>query len=129
MRPAIIALALLSLAASYTDAEAIHAIAGEARGEPFAGQVAIGEAIRNRGTLRGVYGLNVPVSKFSESELKTAARAWRDSERSTLTGGAVGWGSESDWEKFRKYKWFSSTVETVQIGGHRFWKLKTGGSR
>ena len=40
------------------DAQAVRAIVGEAAGESFEGKLAIACAIRNRGNLHGVYGLN-----------------------------------------------------------------------
>lgn len=129
MRPLIIGLALLSLGASYADDQAIRAIVGEARGEPFVGQVAVGEAIRNRGTLKGVYGAYVDVPQITVHEWSQARSAWRVSKTSNLTNGAIGWGNESDWHKFTRYKWFKNTVETVRIGRHRFYRLKTKGEK
>ena len=125
MRAVIIALAVLSLGANFTDEQAIRAIAGEARGEPFAGQIAVGEAIRNRGTLRGVYGAAVPRKLVSAREWLTAKSAWRVSATSTLTGGAIGWGNEKDWRKFVRCAWFKNTVKTVTISGHTFYRMKT----
>src|SRR3990167_2373542 len=70
---------LSSAEAAVPEAEAVHAIMGEARGESYAGKLALAEAIRNRGHLGGVYGVNVPMAKLVREKPKTwddARRAW-----------------------------------------------------
>lgn len=97
-------------------------ILGEAAGESFDGKVAIGEAIRNRGGVSGVYGCDR--AKFANSQdAKTkqdAFRAWEVSKRSSLTGGADHWESTD----FKTPPWSKDMTFTVQIGKHRFYKGK-----
>lgn len=89
---AIVLIPNLVNAAEYTDEEAVKCIMGEARGEGYESMVAHGEAIRNRGTLKGVYGCN---AKFSEPDWvwAKARKAWHESAYTNITNGADHWGS------------------------------------
>lgn len=102
---------------------AIKAIVGEAEGENFIGKVAIGEAIRNRRTLKGVYGLNSKrLGLASPSVWKDAEKAWLESVGSNLTKGADVWGSKADVRIFKRQAWFKSYEHTVTIGNHLFFR-------
>lgn len=105
--------------------DAVRAIMGEARGESYLGKVAIAEAVRARGTLKGVYGFK---AKFSEPDRvwDEARRAWEESKKTNLTKGATVWGNKSDVAIFKKTRWFKSYELTAQIGGHYFFRLKRG---
>lgn len=104
--------------------KAVNAILGEAEGEPYLGKVALGEALRNRGTFRGVYGLSSPrLSKASARVRAECEKAWRESGTSSLVSGADVWGTDSDVKKFRKTKWFKSYKFVRKIGSHSFFKL------
>ena len=63
-----------------SSSDATNAIVGEAAGEPYAVKLGVACAIRNRGSLRGVYGFQSPVTRHSSlSVWNDAARAWRES--------------------------------------------------
>lgn len=57
--------------------DAVDAIVGEAADQDFETMVCIAQAIRNRGTLKGVYGFHAKHNKAENSETWEAARdAW-----------------------------------------------------
>jgi len=130
-KQAIVAIFLLSffstreLFAAVSESLAVKAIMGEARGEAYIGKVAIGESIRNRGHLKGVYGLN---AKFSEPKWvwDSATRAWHESAHTNLTKNADHWFSEEDMKKLSKNppRWFKRLEPTVKIGRHSFYRRK-----
>jgi hypothetical protein len=63
--------------AAIPDHLAVKAIVGEGANQSDAALLAIASAIRNRGTLHGVYGLNSPVTRTASRNLWTRAeRAW-----------------------------------------------------
>ena len=97
----------------------IHCIMGEARGEGLIGMTAIAEAMRNRGTLKGVYGCK---ATFSEPNWvwRIARQAWLDSYDSNLTKGATHWESTD----FVIPYWVKAMDITVTIGKHVFYKEK-----
>lgn len=112
--------ALTRPAHAYTNEEAVNAIIGEAAGEPFIGQVSVGEVIRRRGSLRGVYGATAKRT-HTKIEIATARRAWAASEASCYVPGAMGWGNAADIKKFQKTKWFKNCKIVKQIAHHYFW--------
>ena len=95
----------------------LHAIIGEASGEGFVGMLAVSGAIRNRGTLDGVYGSN---HKRKESSLVfvKAVLGWSLSKLIDITNGATHWESI----KFKTPYWSKSMTLTKQIGNHKFWR-------
>lgn len=102
----------------------VRAIIGEAEGEGYTGMLAIAGAIRNRGTLKGVYGLHAPrVRKhlYSQHTLALATQAWIASRSLDITKGATGWGSAKDVEIFKKSSWWPSVYFTAHIGNHYFY--------
>jgi spore germination cell wall hydrolase CwlJ-like protein len=112
-------------ASSIPDSKAIAAIIGEAEGESLQGKIAVAEVIRNRGSLKGIYGVSAPrVLKklYSAQTLADATRAWELSKTSNLTGGAMGWGNAADIRKFKTQRWFKKCRVVKQIGNHYFWK-------
>jgi len=105
--------------ADFTDLQAIRCIIGEAEDQGYIGMVAIGEAIRNRGHLKGVYGCtSVRLLSVGDWLVDQASEAWRDSETSNLVKGADHWHSDREkpvwWEKY-------GTL-TAKIGNHKFYK-------
>ena len=109
----------------YTDSKAIAAIIGEAENQSLDGMIAVGEVIRNRGSLKGIYGVSAPrvVKKlYSADTLMKATKAWQMSKTSNLTDGADGWGNASDIRIFKTQKWFKKCHVTKKIGDHYFWK-------
>ena len=104
----------------------VQAIIGEAESEPYLGKVAIGEALRNRKSFKGVYGLNSPRIRTASTDLvRICQQAWQDSASTNLVGGATVWGNASDVVKFKKQKWFKNMVFVTQIGGHFFYKERS----
>lgn len=110
--------------AQLTNKNAILSIIGEAEGEPQRGRLAVACAIRSRGHLRGVYGLNAPrvkSKKYSQSTYKAAALAWEQSaipSNCGFIGGANGWENIG---AFGAPSWVKYSTLTAVIGSHRFY--------
>lgn len=116
----IVALLIPTVGMAYTKKEAISTIVGEASGEGFTGMVLVAEAIRNRGSLKGCYGLHATHSHYETKHTwDLAADAWQLSESTHLTHGATGWGSTQDWKKldFKRGK-----IITIVWNNHIFYK-------
>lgn len=115
----------LSHAESYTDEQAVKAIIGEAENQGSQGMLAVACAIRNRGTLQGVYGFKAPrvIKKLFSNQTKIQAiKAWDKSqypnECSFIDGG-------NHWENinaFGKPKWAYSMKETYRYKDHVFYR-------
>jgi len=110
-------LTVLILTLALTDAEGIRCLMGEARGESYICQVATAEAIRNRGTTKGVYGCS---AKFNEPAWvwKRAEKAWHESATTNLVKDADHWESTD----FKVPYWAKSMTVTAQHGKHVFYK-------
>jgi hypothetical protein len=99
---------------------AVDAIIGEAEGEPYEGMLAIAAAIRNRGTLQGVQGLQserVKKHRYGSKVFVNAIRAYEDSRTKDPTNGADSWFTldyNAQWIEACEYK--------VTIGHHKFYK-------
>lgn len=108
------------------DNNAIMAIIGEAENQGYEGMYAVACAIRNRGTLKGVYGYKAPrvVKKlYSKKIAEQAERAWYESQY----GQDVTLGSDH-WENvtaFGKPYWADSMEKTVKIGDHQFYRSRS----
>lgn len=99
--------------------KAVKAIVGEAEGESLKGKTAVAEAIRNRGSLEGVVGLNSPrVKKAKPWVYRDARKAWKDSTRTNLVKGATHWESTD----FPRPSWTDEMEQTTRVGKHRFYK-------
>ena len=114
-------------ALKFTDQEAVRAIVGEASGEggnklvlKHKSMYAIACALRNRGTLKGVYGLNAKhVNKEPAWVFDMALKAWLASEDGPdVTLGAT----HLDNLDFQRPYWADSMIPTVKIGSHTFYK-------
>ena len=113
-------------AASFNSYNCVKALIGEVEGESFLTKLATAECLRNRGTLKGVYGINSKrIAKASDKVKADCLRAWTESSRTNLVKGATVWGNASDVKIFKKSKWFKSYEQTAQVGRHYFFKLKT----
>lgn len=103
--------------------KAILAIIGEAENQGYEGMLAVSCAIRNRGSLKGVYGLNAPRVRhglYTKGTWLLARKAWR---RSSWGESIVG--QSNAWENttaFGKPYWASSCEETVTIKDHVFFR-------
>lgn len=124
----IIAMVLLCLlvpstvkAAPIPEALAVKAIIGEAANQGYQGMFAVAHAIRNRGTLSGVYGLNAK-RKEPQWVHEMALKAWRASAvRATdPTHGATLW---ENIKAFGRPNWnFSKLTKTYEYKDHSFYK-------
>lgn len=131
-------LTLFSLAVDFGfggDLIPIQTIYLEARGESLEGKIAIAEVIRNRAFKRGLSfeavclqpkqfscwnepkkNAKEALSRMSAKEYHEAARAWHESEFSSLIGGADHYYNP----KLCSPKWAKKLNEVKTIGQHRF---------
>lgn len=109
--------------ASVKESDAVRAIVGEAENQGYRGMVAVAEAIRNRGHLKGVYGLRRDLSKTPRPVLlklyRDAKRAWKESKNTTLVNGGDHWENVKD---FGMPKWAKRMKVTATIGDHVFFR-------
>ena len=111
-----------------TSKSAILAIIGEAEGENYLGKVIIGEIIRRRGSLKGVYGANsrrVKQHLYSQATYDECKKAWKESARTNYSEHADGWGNAADLVVFRRSAWFKKCYIVKQVGSHYLWKEKS----
>lgn len=111
---------------SINNKQAILAIIGEAENQDWEGMYAVACAIRNRGTLKGVYGiyaLRVINHKYSKFTYALAELAWHNSEyrKDDITNGATHW---ENINAFGKPYWVKDMVETFRYKDHVFYKVK-----
>jgi spore germination cell wall hydrolase CwlJ-like protein len=113
-------LILLPLSAlAIDDNQAVRAIVGESSNQGTNGMLAVACAIRNRGTLAGVMGLKAHHIKTEPRWVwARARRAWADSLKGDITGGATCWENE---RAFGKPYWARYMRRTVTIGDHVFY--------
>ena len=108
-------------AAPITEAQAVRAIIGEAAGEPYAGKLALAGALRNRATLKGVYGFSAKVlPPHTDKTVRDAQRAWACSLTNDTSLGATHWESKD----FKVPYWAKSMTVTTNIGKHVFYTHK-----
>jgi spore germination cell wall hydrolase CwlJ-like protein len=99
----------------------INAIIGEAEGEGYQGMLAVACAIRNRGTLKGVYGEHskrVKEHLYSEKTYRMAVKALEMALKCDITNGATHWEGTA----FKVPSWAKRMQITVVIGRQRFYK-------
>jgi spore germination cell wall hydrolase CwlJ-like protein len=102
----------------------VNAIIGEAEGEPYEGKLAVACAIRNRGTLRGVYGEKshrVLNHKYSHKTFIDAVRAYEESAspiNCKFIDGADHWEGTS----FKQPAWAKNMITTATIGKQKFYR-------
>ena len=101
--------------------QAIKAIVGEAENQGFLGMQAVAEAIRNRGTLDGVYGLKSSrLKKAPKWVFMQAEKAWEASESSNLVKGATHW---ENIKAFGVPYWAKSMKKTATVKDHAFYRV------
>ena len=106
----------------------VNAIIGEAEGEVYKGKLAVACTIRERGSLRGVYGERAPrvlQHKYSPKVFVDAVRAYEESANTNnceFVGGATHW----EGTKFKTPYWAKNMIVTATIGNQRFYKTKGG---
>lgn len=99
----------------------VRAIIGEAASEGYEGMLAVAEGIRNRGTLKGVYGFNADfVDKEPDWVWEQASKAWDASKSSDTIKGATHWESTD----FPVPPWSKGMDTVAHIGKHKFYKEK-----
>ena len=99
-----------------TEAQAVQCIMGEARGEPYEGQVAVGEVLRKRGKLSGFYGCFANF-KATQGEFKKAQKAWRESSKTDYSNGATHFEGDS----FKQPYWAKDMKVVAHIGRQTFY--------
>ena len=101
------------------DEQAIRAIIGEASNQGYKGMLAVAVGIRNRGHLRGVYGVKAKhVDKQPEYVREQATRAWAEAEYNRIHEG-------DHWENikaFGKPYWVESMDKVYEYKDHVFYK-------
>ncbi len=107
----------------FTNSQAVRAIIGEASGEGYGGMLAVACALRNRGTLKGVYGYNSPhIYREPEWVWEMASKVWDESAKFDITGGATNWHNlDREGENY----WTKSMQVTYRVGQHVFYKKGT----
>ena len=102
---------------------AVRAIVGEASGEGYYGMLDIASAIRARGSLRGVYGLNAShIDKETKKTWELALKAWKTSKYSPTHKGGY-WGSiKCDKKWLAKMESDKRYVKVYSRGNHIFYK-------
>ena len=109
----------LCMAEEIDDNLAIRAIIGEASNQGYQGMLAVACGIRNRGTLKGVYGLN---AKHIDNEPQwvwdLARKAWEKSAHKDIVKGATHWESID----FRVPSWTKNMIITYKYKKHIFYK-------
>jgi hypothetical protein len=116
-----ILLAAGSLAATpIPEAQATRAIVGEAANQGYRGMLAVAGAIRNRGTLQGVYGGRSSMPDRQPNWVWQQARAaWRESATNDITLGATHWENVT---AFGNPAWAGSMQLTIIVKDHRFFR-------
>ena len=107
--------------AEIDEKQAIRAIVGEASNQGYEGMLAVACGIRNRGTLKGVYGLK---AKHTDKEpkwvFKKAKKAWRESETNRIHTG-------THWENIKAFGtpyWVKDMIEVYRVKDHIFYKRR-----
>jgi len=100
---------------------AIRCILGEASNQKFKGMLAVAGALRNRGTIKGVFGCSAThIDKEPSHSWALAHKAWAQSAYLDLTKGATHWEALH----FPTPYWAPYMDKTVLIGDHQFYKEK-----
>jgi len=105
-----------------SEPQAVRAIVGEASNQGFDGMLAVACAIRNRGTLDGVYGVKSDrIYKESKEIVRLARLAWQQSESVDVTDKATHWENVN---AFGVPWWSKSMVVTKVVKDHTFYRVK-----
>ena len=110
-----------------TEDQAIACILGEARGEGYPAMLGHAEAIRARGTLKGVYGFRADYrSEMPYLEKKgivnMARKAWKESAHTHTVKNASFWASKIVDKKWIKKMRNSGFILVVTIGNTEFYR-------
>lgn len=103
-----------------SEATAVRCIIGEAGNQGEHGMIVLAEALRNRGTTKGVYGCNAKhIDKEPKWVWELALASWRASASTGFTKGADHW---ENTKTFGEPYWAKSMVMTYEYKDHRFYK-------
>lgn len=116
----ILLISILAYSEPIKDSDAIKAIIGEAANQGYKGQLAVAGAIRNRTTLKGVYGLKSDmVASQPKRVWDMAKKAWNESKTNDISLGATHW---ENIKAFGNPYWTKRMKKTVLIKDHQFYK-------
>jgi hypothetical protein len=104
---------------------AVNAIIGEAEGEGYRGMLAVACAIRNRGSLRGVYGersKRVVNHLYDDDTKRMAYGAWFVSQDDGLCEELIHGATHWEGTSFKTPWWAEHKQVTAVIGNQRFYK-------
>lgn len=103
-----------------SERQIIHCLLGESRNQGLIGLTATAEALRNRGTIKGIYGCK---AVFNEPQWvwDMGKKAWEASKTSNLVKGASFWENE---DTFGKPYWAKNMRQTAKIGKHIYYVEK-----
>lgn len=104
------------------DKDCILAVIGESENQGYEGLLATSCAIRNRGTLHGVFGTHSPrviQKRYSQKTYLLAKKAWETSLKIDTVNGANSW---ENIKQFGKPYWADSCKVTKTIKDHVFMK-------
>lgn len=96
--------------------QAIKCIMGEARGEPYEGQCAVGEVLRRRGNCSGMYGCFAKFNPDKVAEDK-ARKAWKESLHSDYSKGAT----HFEGDAFKRPYWTKRMKIVAHVGSQTFY--------
>ena len=113
----LLAMMITSSAFALTDAQGIQIVMAEARGEGYAGMLAVGEVARRRNSTKPFCGFKVKINE-PKWVWDLAEKAWKDSATSDTTLGATHFESTD----FPVPAWAKSMKKAVQIKKHIFYK-------
>lgn len=100
---------------------AVRAIVGEGAGEGLEGMRCLASAIRNRGTLKGVYGLHAKhIKKEPKWVFEQARKAWKESAKIDFVCKASFWEGKS----FSKPYWAKNMIFVKSEGNQNFYRQK-----
>ena len=115
----------------WTDDQAIQCILGESRGEPFFGQVAVGEVLRRNpkvpfygaATIKKAYGKYYALEhdlwiQIPDRIVAIATQAWSVSKTSNYSKGA----DHFEGDSFKRPYWTKGMILTAHIGSQQFFK-------
>lgn len=105
---------------AYTASQAINTIVGEAANQGLEGMTAVGEVIRHRGSLYGLYGFNAKHSYHEPYWVWIEARkAWYASAMTDYTHGADHF---ENIHAFGQPYWVKNCVQTFSYRDHVFYR-------
>jgi hypothetical protein len=116
----LLCLSPLNANSAVNDNLAVRAIIGEAGNQGEKGMLAVACAIRNRGTLKGVYGVNAKhIYKEPQWVWALAKKVWLESATKDITNGATHW---ENIKAFGTPYWVKSMVKVFEYKDHKFYK-------